>query len=85
MMEDAQDPKLEPEIKMEDVMSDDTLNSSPDHDDDNLIYDCDRFRVDKDRRQYESYYDNCKIVVKRGVDVIDFNACTPRIRPVLDA
>jgi hypothetical protein len=85
MMEDAQDPKLEPKIEMEDTMSDDTLNSSAYHDDDNLIYDYDQFKMDKDRRRYESYYDNCKIVVKRGIGVEDFNAHAPRIRPVLDA
>ena len=60
MLQDAQDLESEPEVKMDDIMSDDTLNSSPDpkgpirkansgtnRDEDHLIYDWERFRVDK--------------------------------------
>jgi hypothetical protein len=58
-MQDTQDPNLEPAIETKDVKSGDSLGSNSNHkgpireassttnkDDDNLIYVCDRFRVD---------------------------------------
>lgn len=60
-------------------------NSATDKDDDKLIYDRDQFRVDKARRQYEFYYHDRKIVVERGINEVDLDACALRVRTVLEA
>jgi hypothetical protein len=98
MMQDTQDPNSKPAIETKDVKSSDSLGSNSNHEgpirkasnttdkeDDNLIYDCDRFRVDKARCQYELYYHDCRIVVERGVDVANIDACAPRVQAVLEA
>jgi hypothetical protein len=81
---------------MEDIVPEETLerdsdregpireaSSTTDKDDDNLIYDRDRFKVDKAQRRYEFYYHDRRIVVERGVDVVDLDAHALRVHAVL--
>ena len=79
-LQDAQDPKSNLEIMMEDIGTDDTTgsgsnsrgpireaSSATDKEEDNLIYDREQFRKNKARCHYDFYYRDRKVIVERGV------------------
>jgi hypothetical protein len=80
-LQEAQDPKFEPEVVMEDVESDDAARDKPgpgkpireantaiDKEDAKLVYNHTYFRSDKVRCRYFRYYHGCKIIVERGAN-----------------
>jgi hypothetical protein len=86
-LQDAQDPKSEPEIAMDvGTESDDTIGGGPvpgelihegstatDRDDDDLVYDHTRFRWDKVRHRYTRYYHGRRIIIERGAAIEEFD------------
>jgi hypothetical protein len=81
-----------------DTKSDDTVGDRPvpgepiregsiatDRDDDDLVYDHTRFRLDKVRRRYTRYYHGHRIIIERGAAIEKFDERGPRVRAVLDA
>jgi hypothetical protein len=97
-LQEAQDPEFEPKVVMEDVESDDAARdrlvlvelireaSTPmDEEDAELVYEHTRFRRDKVRCRYFSYYHERKIMIERGATIEEFDERAPRVRVVLDA
>ena len=60
-------------------------SSTTDVEDDNLIYDRERFRKNKAQHHYDFYYRDRKVIIKRGVVMSNFDDRALRVRAVLDA
>ena len=60
-------------------------SSTIDKEDNNLIYDRERFRKNKARYYYDFCYRDRRVIVEWGVVVSNFDACTLRVWAVLDA
>jgi hypothetical protein len=53
-----------------------------DTDNADFIYDCTHFRKYKAYRRFKDYYRGCRVVMERGLVVMDFDECTPCIRAI---
>ena len=91
-LQDTQGTEFDPEVVMEDVGTDDTAGSmsdskgpikeaysATDEEDDNLIYNQERYRRNKAWRHYDFYYWDRRVIVERGVVMLDFDECAPKV------
>jgi hypothetical protein len=97
-LQKAQDLESELKVLMEDVESDDAARDRPalgepireastaiDEEDIELVYDHTHFWKDKVRCRYFRYHHVCRIIIKRGPTIEEFDERASRVQVVLDA